>query len=105
VVFLSHFIEVLLLHLSTSSFQILPNPSFNPCPVETEQLMASSYVQQTYWSELAVVITVMNLDSVKRKQFLTENQLPVSQESLYHMKLAYTMLCLEWLIYSDVIIS
>ena len=106
VVLLKHFIQVLLLCLSTSSFQTLPNSSFNPYPIIRSC---------GNWATDGIVICAenildwagccdhdMNSDSVKGKEFLTDNQLLVSQEILYRMKLAYTMLCLEWLIYSDV---
>lgn len=56
------------LHLRFISFPIRPSaciPSFEA--VETEQLIASSCVQQTYWTELAVVITVMKCRFPKRR--------------------------------------
>jgi hypothetical protein len=70
-VFLRPFIEVLLLssqHLRSIPFPIRPSTCILRIidAVETEQPIASSNVQQTYWTELAVVITVMNCRFPKR---------------------------------------
>jgi hypothetical protein len=79
-------------HLRSKSFPIRSSTlilTFEAA--ETEQLMASSYVHQSYWTELAILITVMNCRFRKRrgifdrKSTTSFSRKPVPYEvSIYH---------------------